>query len=276
MVRIFEGVDGAGKTYTINKFLETHPDYEVIHCTRETPNNLDWFASIYVKYKNLVMDRSHIGQFIYQDRNDRKNNEWLSLYDLCMIETLLKGIGYEITYVYNDPRICLYNCKRDREDSHYTLDYIEDLDRRYRYFFENITGLETTYYKNDFYVDLEAIESERVGSIDYSKIPETWGVDFDGCLAYTRFPDIISPNIELINRLKTARKNGIKLVLWTNRTNNHLLKAVDYCRGFGLEFDAVNDNVEEVKKLGLDPRKIYCSKYFDDKAVCVSCTGIEA
>ena len=47
-----------------------------------------------------------------------------------------------------------------------------------------------------------------------------------------------------------------------------LQEAVDWCKARGLEFDAVNENVPELKeKYGTDPRKIGCNLMIDDKAV---------
>ena len=46
-----------------------------------------------------------------------------------------------------------------------------------------------------------------------------------------------------------------------------LEQAVAWCRSFcGLNFDAVNDNIEETKKFfGSNSRKISCDYYIDDK-----------
>lgn len=64
-------------------------------------------------------------------------------------------------------------------------------------------------------------------------------VDFDGTLCESRFPDIGKPNIALINHLIKRRKQGNKIILWTCRVNERLQEAVEWCKGYGLEFDAV-------------------------------------
>ena len=47
-----------------------------------------------------------------------------------------------------------------------------------------------------------------------------------------------------------------------------LTRAVEFCRCYGLEFDAVNDNTEELKRAyGTNPRKIGADYYIDDKAL---------
>ncbi len=91
-------------------------------------------------------------------------------------------------------------------------------------------------------------------------------VDFDGTLSIGKWPDIGEPNVRLIEDLKLRRQRGDKLILWTCRTNELLTAAVEWCRAFGLEFDAVNENLPEiVEAFGGDSRKIYADEYIDDK-----------
>ena len=75
---------------------------------------------------------------------------------------------------------------------------------------------------------------------------EIIAVDFDGTLCYSNWPDLGEPNTALIAYLKEWKKNGNKLILWTCRVDDALLKAVDWCQCQGLEFDAVNDNLPEI------------------------------
>ena len=95
-----------------------------------------------------------------------------------------------------------------------------------------------------------------------------YAVDFDGTLCESIFPDIGSPNMALINHLIQRRKQGNKIILWTCRVNERLQEAVDWCKQFGLEFDAVNENLlEKIEQWGGDTRKIFADVYIDDKAV---------
>lgn len=95
-----------------------------------------------------------------------------------------------------------------------------------------------------------------------------WGVDFDGTLCYSNWPGLGDPNLPLIEKLKTLRERGDKLILWTCREGQQLDAAVEWCRGYGLIFDAVNDNLpENVAKYGNNSRKICCDYYIDDKGV---------
>lgn len=91
-------------------------------------------------------------------------------------------------------------------------------------------------------------------------------IDFDNTLAYGEYPACGTPNTRLIEWLKTRKKEGDRLILWTCREGQPLKDAVEWCTGQGLTFDAVNENLPEVKeKYGTDPRKIGCDYYIDDQ-----------
>ena len=91
---------------------------------------------------------------------------------------------------------------------------------------------------------------------------------FDGTLCESVFPDIGKPNMALINHLIKRRKQGNKLILWTCRVSDRLTEAVEWCKQFGLEFDAVNENLPEMIELwGGESRKVFADVYIDDKAV---------
>ena len=93
-------------------------------------------------------------------------------------------------------------------------------------------------------------------------------VDFDGTLCYSQWPELGDPNQPLINHLKQLKSNGTKLILWTCRANEALANAVEWCSKYGLEFDAVNDNLQEVVDFyGSNSRKITCDWYIDDRAL---------
>ena len=95
-------------------------------------------------------------------------------------------------------------------------------------------------------------------------------VDFDGTLNKAAWPDIGNPDTYLFQYLINCRKHGIKVILNTMREGELLNHAVEFCKEMGLEFDAVNDNLEEMKQIyGNNPRKIYADWYIDDKnAIC--------
>ena len=87
-------------------------------------------------------------------------------------------------------------------------------------------------------------------------------------LGENAYPEVGAPNLPLIDKLISCRRLGAKVILWTCREGELLTRAVEFCRCYGLEFDAVNDNTEELKKAyGTNPRKIGADFYIDDKAV---------
>lgn len=100
-------------------------------------------------------------------------------------------------------------------------------------------------------------------------------VDFDGVLykGEDKWPDIGEANQPLIDFLKSRKQVGDRLILWTCRNNlneehNDLVKAVEWCEKHGLIFDAVNENIKEIRdQFQGDSRKIAADIYIDDKAV---------
>ena len=99
-------------------------------------------------------------------------------------------------------------------------------------------------------------------------------VDFDGTLAYSDWPGLGDPNLKLIEYLLKENAAGNKLILWTCRAGKPLADAVNWCRDYGLVFDAVNDNLPEIVELyGNNSRKITCDIYIDDRSVFVDSAG---
>jgi hypothetical protein len=99
-------------------------------------------------------------------------------------------------------------------------------------------------------------------------------VDFDGTLCEFAFPNIGEQNEEhkrLMSLLIEMRHDGHKLILWTNRGDNEeypvLTEAINWCKEKGLEFDAVNENLPDQKKLSGYSPKIMADYYIDDKAL---------
>lgn len=112
----------------------------------------------------------------------------------------------------------------------------------------------------------------------------TIAVDFDGTLNMKHnFPELGEPRMWLIEMLISYRASGGKLILWTCREDvkpgeyanfsegTYLTDAVEWCRSYGLEFDAVNMNIAEIKYPGIrTSRKIMADLYIDDKAALLN------
>lgn len=109
MLIILEGCDGAGKTTLAQLLQNTISNSKVIHCNRETPNDLQFFESIVQESRDkvIIADRFCYGQFIYQEPADRPLsyedgvNMWDNPYaGLHSLETYMLNIDVKLIYVY--------------------------------------------------------------------------------------------------------------------------------------------------------------------------------
>ena len=102
MLIVLEGCDGSGKSSLADLLAQLY-NAEVIHATRETPNDMEWFSKIMdvARNRNIIMDRAFWGQFVYQKPNERK----LSFSDLNSLEHRLAEEGGKLVYVYSPDRV---------------------------------------------------------------------------------------------------------------------------------------------------------------------------
>lgn len=101
---------------------------------------------------------------------------------------------------------------------------------------------------------------------NFSGLPLIIAVDFDGTIVKDEFPEIGEEIPLMVDVLKKIKELNIKLILWTSRTGSYLKAAVDWCAEKDLYFDAINENIQEVKDFtGMDTRKVYADIYLDDK-----------
>lgn len=93
-----------------------------------------------------------------------------------------------------------------------------------------------------------------------------YAVDFDGTLCTNEFPEIGAPRHTIIDFIKTRRADGDKIILWTCRSGQNLANAIEWCGEHGLEFDAINDNLEEnIACYNNNSRKVNADFYIDDR-----------
>ena len=126
MLIILEGCDGSGKS-TLADLLAQLYNAEVIHATRETPNDLAWFTYIMdeAKTRNIIMDRAFWGQFVYQRPEERR----LGFSDLSELEKRLEADGGKLIYVYSPERVI---SRRLRKRDEVTSLPIRSLLRKYK------------------------------------------------------------------------------------------------------------------------------------------------
>ena len=120
MLIILEGCDATGKTTVANLLAKTY-NAQVIHCTAETPNTIEFFREISyaAKHENIVADRFCYGQFVYQEEHERPivnidgcrfSDSWNALYYL---ESSMLSHPVKLIYTYADADvICSRMIKR--------------------------------------------------------------------------------------------------------------------------------------------------------------------
>lgn len=134
MLYVLEGCDGSGKTTIANHLKNILPNAEIIHCTRETPNDMDFFLNIIAasKTRDIIADRFCYGQFVYQDESERN----LSENDLLYLESEMIAHGVKVIHVAApvdeiEDRLTFRGEKASMP--------VEEICDRYLYLFENLT-----------------------------------------------------------------------------------------------------------------------------------------
>lgn len=119
------------------------------------------------------------------------------------------------------------------------------------------------YYKHDIEANEDNPFTYLRNVIEDQKL--IYSFDFDGTIVINKFPEIgevIQPTVDFIKKIK---EDGHYIILNTMRENEHLLKALMFCKGLGIKFDAVNDNLPHMKEFYKNnPRKIFANYYIDD------------
>lgn len=135
---------------------------------------------------------------------------------------------------------------------------------------ENL-GKEIFYLSRNHTMSSSKLKSAiMLGTKDFSNTnSKVIAVDFDGCICTLDWPNIGKPNWNVIHALQKEKALGTKLILWTCRCGDSLKDAVNACSNWGIEFDAVNENLpERLLKYGYsEARKISADEYWDDLAV---------
>jgi len=94
-------------------------------------------------------------------------------------------------------------------------------------------------------------------------------VDFDGVLCEDRFPEIGTPDHEVVSLVRQLIDAGHEVVLWTCRTDDRLTEAVEWCEDRGMRFCAVNENAPSNRarwaaEYPNGTRKVYADVYVED------------
>lgn len=123
-------------------------------------------------------------------------------------------------------------------------------------------------------IDKGYYDDVNYAKFDYSKLPKIVAVDFDGTLVQgAKFPEIGELNVDLANALISGKYKDWKKILYTHRSGHTLDLIIPYLKNleytFGLKFDAINDNIQEVKDAlhGGPIKKVWFDEFIDDKAI---------
>lgn len=97
-------------------------------------------------------------------------------------------------------------------------------------------------------------------------------VDFDGVLCEDAFPEIGTPNYDMVSAVRELIDAGHEVILWTCRAGDRLTEAVEWCDDRGLHFCAVNDNAPSNKarysgEYPVPSPKVYADVYVDDHGI---------
>ena len=98
-------------------------------------------------------------------------------------------------------------------------------------------------------------------------------VDCDGTLCSNEFPAIGIPNENVLNYIRNCKSSGDKVILFTCRNGEDLKIAVEWCREQGIEFDAVNEDIPDIKNSAFGRNKSikpYFDVLIDDKVMNVN------
>lgn len=115
MLVVLEGCDGAGKS-TLAEFLAKLLNADIVHCTAETPNDYGFFYNIIevAKTRNIIADRFCYGQFVYQEKDERK----LSKSALRMLETYMLEANGKVILVTAPEDVILARLASRGETTH--------------------------------------------------------------------------------------------------------------------------------------------------------------
>ena len=93
-------------------------------------------------------------------------------------------------------------------------------------------------------------------------------IDFDGTIVEDKYPAIGAMQPKAQSVIKSLKDRGDYIIIWTCRTGDHLLQAINWLVRHNIPFDAVNShNPDNLADFGGSPTKVYADHYIDDKGL---------
>lgn len=91
-------------------------------------------------------------------------------------------------------------------------------------------------------------------------------IDFDGTISRGPFPSIYGEVPGACAAITEIAERGHYIIIWTCRTDAHLLKALNWLLERNIPFHRANDhNPDNVAEYGPGGKKIYADVYIDDQ-----------
>lgn len=94
-------------------------------------------------------------------------------------------------------------------------------------------------------------------------------VDFDGTISRGKYPAIDGEQPYAGESLRKLYSQGHKIIIWTCRTGDRLLEAINWLLEHQIPFSRINDHDPDnlTKYGGEGGKKIYAHVYIDDKNI---------
>ena len=94
-------------------------------------------------------------------------------------------------------------------------------------------------------------------------------VDFDGTISRGKYPAIDGEQPYAGESLRKLHSQGHKIIIWTCRTGDRLLEAINWLLEHQIPFSRINDHDPDnlAKYGGEGGKKIYAHVYIDDKNI---------
>lgn len=93
-------------------------------------------------------------------------------------------------------------------------------------------------------------------------------VDFDGTISRGEYPAIAGEQPYAGVSLRRLHEAGHYIIIWTCRSGEQLLEAINWMLERGIPFDRVNDHSPaNLAEYGQGSKKIYADCYIDDRNV---------
>jgi hydroxymethylpyrimidine pyrophosphatase-like HAD family hydrolase len=94
------------------------------------------------------------------------------------------------------------------------------------------------------------------------------GIDFDGTIVEEAFPNIGAIKPRTVELMEKAMWAGHLIVVWTARSGQAEIDAINFLKENKIPYHYVNENPEDPYAIkGEQGRKIFCDYYLDDRGI---------